>query len=331
MTPVASALCPIQQPNLQNRRTVLATGLSAVAAPSAGAGPDFRTMLAQAYGGAIDPLKAHRLAIAETARLLQRADVLLRAKGFGAGSVAERLRKLYSDMNRRIAEIRPALARALGDLPINDAGARRMSPQDETAGRGGYRTAPQPSMPGAYFVDLKAIRTRPSWTLPSAAFHEVIPGHLLQMALQDPAPRTPPQGVGTGAFFEAWAIYAEQLAADLGAYRNDPLGEVGYLQWRLFRIGRVVADIGIHVLGWTSDRAIQAMSDLQGQSIAFISIEADVERIAKTPGKYAAEGLGALTLDALRPHDRAAWPNFHKLVLGGAPWAFGDLSARAVG
>src|SRR4030095_14389022 len=89
------------------------------------------------------------------------------------------------------------------------------------AGKPGYRE------PGAYYVDLRDIRARPAWTLASVVFHETVPGHLLQLAV-------------SGRHNEAWAIYAEQLAADLGAYHDDPLSEIGYLQWRLFRLARVV-------------------------------------------------------------------------------------------
>jgi uncharacterized protein (DUF885 family) len=70
------------------------------------------------------------------------------------------------------------------------------------------------------------------------------------------------------------------------------------------------------------------MTELQGRSIAFITIEADVDRIIAAPGKYAAEGLGALSLAAWRPRDRARWPAFHRTVLAGGPRPFDDLERR---
>jgi uncharacterized protein (DUF885 family) len=203
-----------------------------------------------------------------------------------------------------------------------------MTTADIAAGRGGYREAPADGKPGAYFVDLRTIRARPAWTLPSVAFHEAIPGHLLQLPLQAAAAPHPDRVKAAGAYFEAWAIYAEQLACDLGAYRDDPPGEIGYLQWRLFRLGRTVADTGLHALGWSRERAIAEMTSLQGQSIAFITIEADVERMIATPGKYAAEALGALAFADWRPKDRRRWPAFHKAVLSDGPWPFGELVRR---
>jgi uncharacterized protein (DUF885 family) len=328
-----------------DRRRLVAATLAALAAP-AQAVPlaGYGHALARAYGGDVDPLAAHRLAIAATRRLQVRADLLLRGQGLTEGDVGARFRKLakdprwlypdsqagrdraVADMNARLAAMRPRFAAAFGDLPIAPAEVRRMSAADEAKGRGGYREGPHDRQPGVYYVDLKAIRERPAWTLPSVAFHEVTPGHLLQAPLQQPSDAQRVRAAP--AFSEAWATYAEQLAADLGAYAGDPRGEIGFLQWRLFRLGRIVADTGLHARGWSRDQAIAAMGALQGQSIAFITIEADVDRMIQAPGKAAAEGLGALALGRLRPARRTAWPGFHQMVLLGAPWPFGVLERR---
>ena len=320
-----------------HRRRLLATALSALAAPALAA--DYGAALSEAYGGRLDPRAAHQHGLVAARTAQARAGRLLAAQGLRTGSVAERLRILakvprwlypdddlgrdraVTEMNARLAALRPRLATALGDLPIAPAVVRRMSAADEAAGRGGYRESPQGDGPGAYYVDLKSIRERPAWTLPSVAFHELTPGHLLQVALQAAGP-------GAAAFPEAWAIYAEQLAADLGAYAADPLGEIGFLQWRLFRVGRIVADTGLGAMGWSREQAIAALRDLQGQSIAFVTLEADVDRMIRTPGKAAAEGLGALALSRLRPRARAAWPAFHRIVLTNGPWRFGELERR---
>jgi uncharacterized protein (DUF885 family) len=328
---------------VRTRRTLLAGGLSAVAAPAfatpAGA---YRSALAQAYGGPADPAAAHLAALTAAAAAQARRDELLHGQGLIAGGLGERLRRLWedprglypdseagrtravSDMNIRLAAFRPNLTRALGDLPIAPAQVRRAP----AARLGGSRQLPEHGKPGVYYLDVSDIRTRPSWSLPSLAFHEVTPGHLMQLPLQ--AAACPPQARlrASGAYSEAWAIYAEQLCADLGAYAGDSLGEIGYLQWRLFRLGRIVADTGLHAMGWSRDRAVAAVTALQGHSIAFTSIEADVARIAAAPGKYAAEGLGALAFAAWRPVDRRRWPAFHKALLADGPWPFGELEKR---
>jgi uncharacterized protein (DUF885 family) len=332
---------------MSNRRTFLATGLSALAAPVLAApAADYATALAQAYGAPVDPDAAYRRALAVTGAAQARANVLLRGQGLKTGSVAERLRALAKDprwlypdddagrdravaeMNGRIAALRPRLAEAFGDLPIAAAEVRRMSPADLAAGRGGYREVPTDGRSGAYFLDLKAIRDRPAWTLPSTAFHEVTPGHLLQLPLQNARSHPAGPAPSASAYFEGWAIYAEQLAGDLGAYGDDPRGEIGYLQWRLFRIGRIVADTGLHALGWSRERTIATMADLQGFPAAFITIEADVDRMVAAPGKVAAEGLGALALADWRPKDRRKWPAFHRAILADGPAPFAELERR---
>lgn len=319
------------------RRSVLATAAAMLAGPALAA-DDHAAALSAAYGAAVDPLVAHRRALAEIRRLNARGDLLLRGQGLARGAVAERLRILFADprflfpdddagrdqavagMNARLAALRPRLARAFADLPIPAAEVRRMSPADEARGRGGYRE------PGAYYLDLAAIRERPAWTLPSVAFHETVPGHALQIALQSPS--SPHRG-HLGVYAEAWATYAEQLAADLGAYAGDQRGELGYLHWRLFRMARIVADTGQGALGWSADHAVAAMRAIQGPAIAFTAIEADVARMRQSPGVYAAQGLGALEIARLRPRRPADWPAFHRAILADGPWPCAMLAERA--
>lgn len=320
------------------RRTILASVTAlVVAGPAAGAG-SYDAALGQAWGGPIDPRVAHRHARAEVRRLHRRADALLRGQGLTQGPVADRLRVFFADtrfvypdsdagrdravadMNAALAALRPRLA-AVFEGAIPDADVRRMSPADEARGRGGFREA------GAYYVDFKAIRERPAWTLPSVAFHETVPGHALQTSRQ--AASVPDKRQRhAGVFAEAWATYAEQLAADLDAYEGDPRAELGYLHWRLFRMARVIADTGQGALDWTLDRAIAEMRAIQGRSIAFVTIEADAARMRRDPGVFAAQGLGALEIARLRPRSRADWPAFHAAILADGPWPCAMLVGR---
>jgi len=223
-------------------------------------------------------------------------------------------------MNAALAALWPRLAAAfIGEIP--SATVRRMSHEDEAKGRGGYRE------PGAYYVDLKSIRERPAWTLPSVAFHETVPGHALQTA-RVAADAPPSRQRHAGVFSEAWATYAEQLAADLGAYDADTMGEVGYLHWRLFRMARVAVDTGQGVLGWSLDEAVTRLSAMQGRSIAFVTIEADAARMRREPGVFAAQGLGALEISRLRPRRREDWPAFHAEILADGPWPCAMLETK---
>lgn len=323
------------------RRAVSAAATSLLLAPAAGAQCAYAGALSRAWGGPLDADVAHRRARREARRLQQEMDRALRAAGLRQGTVGARLAALFADarwlypdsdsgrdravadMNERLAMSRPRLAGAFGPRVMPQGRVLRMSAEDEARGRGGYRDPPD------YVVDLKAIRQRPSWSLPSVAFHETTPGH----ALHAPAPAA---GASDGAapfsvYAEAWAVYAEQLADEMGVYADDPLGRLGYLHWRLFRMARVVADTGLGGQGWSAERAAAAMEDLQGPAIAFTTIRADVRRMAQQPGLYAAQGLGALEIVRLRPRSRVDWPAFHDRLLTGPPWACARLADVVTG
>jgi uncharacterized protein (DUF885 family) len=293
-----------------------------------GRAADYAAALADAYGDFVEPIAMHELAKREAARLQARADRLLGRLGLAHGPVAERLqafaadpsqlypdsplgrRQALADMNGWLARTRPLMAPAFAGLPLPEPEVRAPAPQD--ADRGGYREPP------AYYVDLRNIRARPRWSLPSVAFHETVPGHAIQAAVQG-RPRP-------GSFPEAWAVYAEQLMADLGAYAGEPAAELGYLHWRLFRIGRIVADTGQGELGWSLDQAVTALRELQGIDAAFVTIEADAARMRARPGMYAAQGLGALAIRKARPGRRGRWPAFHRAILADGPWPCAMLS-----
>ena len=308
--------------------------------------PTYAGRLALALGAPVSPDEAERRARAEIQTLQARADQLLRGQGLAKGSVGERLRALaqnprylypdtpagrdqaVAEMNHRLAAIRPHLARAFGELPIAAAEVRGMSPADQAAGRAGYRQPPTGDAPGAYYVDLRNIRARPSWTLPSVVHHELLPGHLLQIPLQAAADPHPLRLRYAPAYFEAWAIYAERLAGELGAYAHDPRAELGQVHWRLFRTARIVADIGLNMKSWSADQARDVLADLQGFPAAFISFEEDVRRMGQSPGKTAAEGLGALEFVRLRGAPGAHFDatRFHRIVLAQGPWPFDELA-----
>lgn len=317
------------------RRTVLGAGAALTLGGPAHADVDYVHRLSQAWGGPIDPHLAHRKARAEIARIHRRADRLLRGAGLKRGAIAWRLATLFADdrflypdddsgRNRAVADMNAALARLRPRLvgafswPAPPAEVRRMPAPDEERGRGGFRER------GAYYVDLRAIRERPAWTLGSVAFHETVPGHALQADRQAADGGAPYAGI----FGEAWATYAEQLAVDLDAFAGDPRAELGYLHWRLFRMARVVGDTGQGALGWSLNRAVTEMRSIQGRSIAFVTIEADAARMRREPAVFAAQGLGALEIARLRPRSRAAWPAFHAAILADGPCPCAMLAER---
>jgi uncharacterized protein (DUF885 family) len=173
------------------------------------------------------------------------------------------------------------------------------------------------------------------WTLPSVVHHEVLPGHIHQAPYEGAANAPDLQRRYAGGYSEGWATYAEQIAGEAGAYDGDRLARLGYLQWMLFRYARVVADTGIHAMRWSRERAITEMRALQGDSIAFVSIEDDVTRFCIQPGAYAAQGLAALHIAELRERTRRTARGgfdirrFHTAMLQHGPLSPPGLDAAA--
>lgn len=310
---------------------MLASGAALLAAPAKAA--DYIEAMSAAYGARVDPLELHRLAFDEMGRLWEEADPILRRLGFVNGEVSERLRafaaddtRVYpdtdagrvlavADMNGWLARKRPLIESAFQGLNLPEPEVRRPAP--ENLARGGYREPP------IYYVDLRNLAIRPRWTLASVAFHETIPGHALQAAVAG--------GPRPAIFSEAWATYAEQLMDDLGAYDADPEDRLGYIHWRMFRMVRTLADVGMGFMGWRPDDAVNWGTKLQGFSIAFTTIEADVARMAREPGVFAAQGLGALAIASARPRRRRYWPAFHRAILADGAWPVAMLAQPGAG
>lgn len=297
-------------------------------------------------GMAITPAEAHARGLEAARRFGARADALLRAQGLTRGTIGARLAalsrdprwlysdddagrdKLVADMNAWLEKAKARLPRSFAAVPPGTLTARvsRMSRADEAAARQGYRDAPSfdGQRPGAYYVDLAAIHSRPSWTLASVAHHEAVPGHMLQIPLEEGSGAHPLRTrVACPGFVEGWAIYAEQVADEEGAFAGDPLAELGHVQWMLFRAGRLVVDTGLHARGWSRQKAEAWFADLQGPPPVFAPIAQDVERAAIGPGSVAGQGLVWLELVRLREaarkrqgrdfdlkafHDTVLWP-----------------------
>jgi len=135
--------------------------------------------------------------------------------------------------------------------------------------------------------------------------HEAIPGHHVQLGLQqelDKLPRFRRMG-GDIAFVEGWGLYAESLGDALGVY-DDPYAKVAYLQAALTRSARMVADTGVHAQGWSKKQAVDYLvktADMPAEDAT-----AEVERFMALPGQTLANGLGELKMMELRDAAQAA-------------------------
>ena len=207
----------------------------------------------------------------------------------------------YRDIAKRLDAESPKL---FAELPRAPYGVRDM-PAHMGANRAEYYNGPalDGSRAGFFFANTLAWRKRPIWAMETLVAHEAVPGHHLQIARATELrglPNFRRSGFGYTAFSEGWGLYAETLGFDLGLY-TDPYSRYGHLQWQAFRAARLVADTGVHSLGWTRAQAIDFMVERTGVDREFVASE--VDRYTSDPGQALAYMIGKLKFDELR--DRA--------------------------
>ncbi|HUL47644.1 MAG TPA: DUF885 domain-containing protein [Steroidobacteraceae bacterium] len=293
------------------------------------------------------PEQVHALGLSEVARITGEMDQLLAAVGLTAGSVGERMAALSRDPRfllpnddtgrrqalERYQQILDAVAARMPEyfrtLPGKRLTVERVPASQEKGTSGAYYqpAAMDGSRPGIFFANLRDMSEVPTWSMKTLAYHEGIPGHHLQIStalgLKDlPLIR---QQTLYSAYAEGWALYAEQLAAEIGMYRDDPWGNLGRLQLELLRAARLVVDTGIHAQGWSREQAISYMVATTGKAQAEVASE--VERYMAMPGQACAYKIGELKILELRARAQAALgprfnlKDFHTVILenGGVP------------
>jgi uncharacterized protein (DUF885 family) len=301
----------------------------------------------------MSPAELHALGLDQVASLGAQMDRLLAAQGFSNGTVGARLAALSRDprmlfanddtgraqmlayLNGIVADMRERLPRAFAAQHKAALVIRRVPPTIEAGAPDGYE-ADGPidgSAPAVYYVNLRDMGIWPRFTLPTFCFHEGVPGHVWQGASQHSLPPLRSQLV-FNAYAEGWALYAEQLGEELGAYDADPFGRIGYLQSVQLRACRLVLDTGLHAMGWDRGRAIRWMVDNNGCPEALATGE--VERYCIWPGQACGYLLGQRRIDALRTRARAALgARFDLRTFNDAVLACGtvplDLLDRAIG
>jgi len=181
--------------------------------------------------------------------------------------------------------------------------------------------------PGIFYANLRDMKEVHKFGMKTLAYHEGIPGHHFQLAIAQELKGMPffRRMVPFTAYIEGWALYAEKLAREIGFYKDDPYGELGYLDSELFRAVRLVVDTGIHAKKWTRQEAIDYMESHTAS--AHESIVSEVERYIVMPGQACAYKIGEIKMVELRDKARKALGEkfdlrkFHDLVLknGGMP------------
>lgn len=174
---------------------------------------------------------------------------------------------------------------------------------------------------GEYRINLYAPETRNRFEAEVLAWHESVPGHHFQIAIQQELPEMPAfrRYLGTTAFVEGWALYTERLADEMGLYSGD-LDRMGMLSFDTWRASRLVVDTGLHAMGWTREQAVQFM--LANTALAENNIRNEVDRYVTWPGQALAYKTGQIEMWALRREaerrlgPRFDLPAFHDMILG---------------
>ena len=265
----------------------------------------------------------HAAGRARLGELQAQMDVILRAQGLTQGSVAERAiayqrrpgigfpdgdearRQIVAYMQGRIDAIRPRLPQAFRRLVRGNLEIRRMPLAQEPgapAAYGGPGTI-DGKVPGKIWVNLGDPSIHNRVTIPDLVFHEGIPGHVWQgeYAQQLPLIRSI---LAFNAYSEGWALYAEQLADELGLYAGDPAGRLGYLMGLAWRAVRLIVDTGIHAMGWSREQALTEFVAATG--LPRSNAESEVDRYCAWPGQACGYEVGRAEIVAQRARAQAA-------------------------
>lgn len=306
---------------------------------------------------ASSPSEIHRIGLDEMHRITAEMDTLLRSKGYKSGTVSQRFRSVSrearfgfsSDAEGRThalefarelvrgAEVRNSTFLPRELFPRAKLEVRRTPPETEAGAPFAYCDPPtlDPSVPGVFWLNLRDMTAVTRVSLPTVVYHEAVPGHFTAGAVARLASDQPVlvSIAAFNAYNEGWALYAERLMAELGAYSQEPFGNLGRLNDDLFRALRLVVDTGLHSLRWTRERAIEFMVETSGN--AHSEVVAEVERYMAWPGQALGYKLGELRLLEMREGlrrrlgGRFNLPGFHGAVLSAGALPL-DIVAKRV-
>jgi uncharacterized protein (DUF885 family) len=284
----------------------------------------------------LTPQQIHDIGLREVKRIRGEMDAVIESTGF-AGSfedflyflrtdpqfyhtTAEGLMREYRDIAKRAD---PELTRLFGILPRTPYGVIEVP---DYAAKSTTTAYYQPGSlkagrPGYYFANTYALDTRPRWEMEALSLHEAVPGHHLQIAIQQELEGLPwfRQTPSYTAFVEGWGLYSESLGEEMGFYK-DPYSRFGQLTYEMWRAIRLVVDTGMHYLGWSRQQAIDFFKENAGKSEHDIVVE--VDRYIVWPGQALAYKIGELKIKELRAYaeeqlgDQFDIRAFHDEVLG---------------
>ncbi|HYG48077.1 MAG TPA: DUF885 family protein [Allosphingosinicella sp.] len=303
----------------------------------------YAVALEQATTTRFTPDEVHRMGLQQVAQISAELDRILRSQGFTRGSVGERLAALNSTpsqvypntdegraeliagLNEDARAIDARLPAAFATLPKAPLEIRRVPPEIQDGASNGYynRASLDGSRPAIYFINLKDTADWPKYSLPALTYHEGNPGHHLQISLAQESEDIPTlrKVGGFSAYSEGWALYAEQLSDELGAYAT-PLERAGYLQSFLFRAARLVVDTGLHSHKWSREKATDYLVATTG--FARPRSQREVERYCTQAGQACSYKVGHMAWTRARAEAQRSLgrrfdlKQFHEILKDGA-------------
>ena len=299
----------------------------------------------------------HNVGLAEVKRISEQMNKILKANGYTQGSVGERMQKLSEEPRFLFAdsdegrekllaflrgEIKTIEEKALNlfsSLPPQAVEVKRIPKAVEAGAPGGYYNAPSldGSRPGIFAINLKDMKAVPSFGLKTLTYHEAVPGHHFQIALNmlQTDIGLMRQNASFNGFIEGWALYSELVAYEMGMYENDPFGDLGRLQAEAYRAARLVVDTGLHHKRWTRQQAIEYFAEATGSAMS--DVTSAIDRYIAWPGQALGYKLGMIKFVELRDKAKAQLGDkfdikaFHDLILlkGARPLAIVESDVDA--
>jgi len=292
---------------LQAQRAVATNDAGIAARPHGEA--FYRWALKASTTTTMSPDEVHEMGQSELQRLQAEMDAILKGIGYAQGTVGERMKALAKDprykfsegdkgraeitafINNRLDWIRAQMPRAFHKVVTPNMEVKRLPPEEEPGAPGAYGGAGSidGKIPGRFWINLRTTNLHSKYSLADLTFHEAIPGHIWQGEYTHDMPLIR-QLLSFNAYSEGWGLYAEQLADELGAYENDRVGRLGYLQSIAFRACRLVVDTGIHAKRWTREQAVKFFVDVNGSNPEEVASE--VDRYCSWPGQACGYKVG---------------------------------------
>jgi uncharacterized protein (DUF885 family) len=268
----------------------------------------------------LKPDEVHELGVREVARIEGEMRAILEANGFAGQPIGQSMEKLAKDprflfsnddkgradaldkYTRLITEATERSRKLFVTAPRAKLEVRRVPQFKEATAPGAYYegAAMDGTRPGVFYANFRDMREVPTWSMPTLAYHEGVPGHHWQISTAQELKGLPQfrKVIPFTAYAEGWALYCEWLAKKSGWYDSDPFGDLGRLQAELFRAVRLVVDTGIHAKRWTRGQAIAYMREKTGMGEK--EVTAEIERYIVSPAQACAYKVGMLKIQELR-------------------------------